>query len=202
MNRVHLGQSRSRANGSQNEVQHPPKEQNMSTSIPEANTLVNQDEAEKITLPPIVAPELAAFQNLSKARQVHFAEGDADPFITRPCPAWCTEDEHSVVANGREQNHRSEALGVPFKSLPGIEWPDGSATLAHFEVSLKLGARAVNDGPAWVQLKRFTGSEETKKPQRASVGHLTPREARALAEALNVAANLADPDSEFEAAGA
>lgn len=174
----------------------------MSTSIPEANTLVNQDEAEKITLPPIVAPELAAFRNLSGAAKVHFAEDDADPFVTGPCPAWCDEGDHPVVADGNQQNHRSRSLNVPFKSLPGIEGHNGSTTLAHFQVSLKSPARAVNSKLPWVQLKRVSDTAGNNTLQRVSVGHLTPREARALANALNMAANLADPDSEFEAARA
>lgn len=158
-------------------------------------------------LPPIVAPQLAAFTRLVDAGGCTFDVGDADPFITQPCPPWCytgrdSEDdapEHIIETSNAERQHNSRPIVIPMQTLWGQRF-DRRVYLGHVEVSLEAPATRKAHVTPWVLMTKETLRKGTDELCIAEVFRATPDEARALARALLAAADLADPDGEFDTA--
>ena len=154
----------------------------------------------------IVEPRLARFTALADATR--------RAWIIRPrdrvrrwdgtCPAWCRHkvDYPDAPHTNERLTHTSEPVViVPPAPRAGTEFHDGSMAVTHFEVSvyasLEPGARAR------VQLGRRgwqynANGEEVFELSR--LAWLYASDAREMAAALLAAADLIDPDGEFEAA--
>lgn len=163
--------------------------------------------SQSIALPPAVAaPNLARFNALADTendRPWLLKVGEKDPAWDGTCPSWCVgqaAEQHLIDERGYTE-HRSRPIPVGMHRAR-VSKVDNGAHLraAHFEIAM---AQGVTDLRPVIEFTHdsFRGAREVGAWGNWLLGNLYPGEARELAEALLAAADLADPDGEFEAAG-
>ena len=163
--------------------------------------------SQSIALPPaVVAPNLARFNALADTendRPWLLKVGEKDPAWDGTCPPWCvgqSVDQHLIDDRGYTE-HRSRPIPVGIHRARVRKVDNGAHLRAtHFEVAMSQG---VTDGRPVIEFTRdgFQAAREVGEWGNWLLANLYPAEARALAQALIAAADLADPDGEFEAAG-
>lgn len=166
--------------------------------LAEAKGEITIDQPEtKLALPKVSAPELARFNALAGDTVAPwiFPKGATDPFHTT-CPAWCEVERHEVEEGYGSDLHMSRPIPVLLSQGHMWSYPSGKVGVSHYEIS--LARRVCSSGVSWIRVAtEDLYSGEPKLKHRL----LRPAEARELARALLAAADLSDPDSEFEEAG-
>lgn len=147
----------------------------------------------------VVEPNLARFQNMLTDSPAPYLirSGRPDPIPFGLCPAWCVvdHDDEGVREGFGIDTHRSQPIVLPYRMGTRKEVHEDWFFIPHYEVALDLPGTATSNG--WVTV----ANERAFSPEGAYRQKLTPTEARRLARAILAAADLADPDSEFEEAG-
>lgn len=122
---------------------------------------------------------------------VHPRDGDA--VTLRPCPPWCTEQQHfaadDVIDASDGYHHYGPEIAVPTSDrFAGAT--DGAPTVVR--VVLKAWTHPLDAEPSQTRIELNLGTAEERTDLCAEV---TPSEARAIAQALLDLADTAEHDA-------